>query len=204
MEEGFSKKYEKRGCQVNIKDEKDILRLIEEDEWMMKLLKVAKLLNLPDWWICAGFVRSKIWDVIHGYEERALLADIDVIYFDPTNIDESKEKELEEQLEYLMPTIPWSIKNQARMHVINNLPPYTSAVEGIANFPETVTALGVKLDDQDKVMLTAPHGIKDVIQLQVRPTPRFLTTKELRAVYEERVRKKNWKTTWTMLEIFHS
>ena len=182
---------------------KILLRLIEEDEWMMELLKARKILNLPDWWICAGFVRSKIWDVLHGYEERTLLADIDVIYFDPTNIDENKEKELEEQLKYLMPTIPWSVKNQARMHVINNLPPYSSAVEGIANFPETVTALGVKLDDEDKVILTAPHGIEDVIHLQVRPTPRFLTTKELRAVYEERVWKKDWITTWTMLEIFH-
>ncbi|SES35567.1 nucleotidyltransferase family protein [Psychrobacillus sp. OK032] len=188
---------------MNIKNENDIIRLIEEDEWMMKLLKAAKVLNLPDWWICAGFVRSKVWDVLHVYEERTLLSDIDVIYFNPTNINEDEEKKLEGRLKNRLPNIPWSVKNQARMHKINNLPPYSSAVEGIANFPETVTALGVKLNDEDKVLLIAPHGITDVLQLQVRPTPRFLTTKELRTVYEERVRKKNWKTTWTMLEIFH-
>lgn len=203
MEEDISKKHKKRGHQVNIKNENDIIRLIEEDEWMMKLLKAAKVLNLPDWWICAGFVRSKVWDVLHVYEERTLLSDIDVIYFNPTNINEDEEKKLEGRLKNRLPNIPWSVKNQARMHKINNLPPYSSAVEGIANFPETVTALGVKLNDEDKVLLIAPHGITDVLQLQVRPTPRFLTTKELRTVYEERVRKKNWKTTWTMLEIFH-
>ncbi|MFJ8065244.1 nucleotidyltransferase family protein [Psychrobacillus sp. NPDC096426] len=189
---------------MNIKSEKDIIRVIKEDEWMMELLKAAKLLNLPDWWICAGFVRSIIWDVLHGYKERTLLKDIDVIYFDPTNMEEDLEKELEEQLKNMVPNIPWSVKNQARMHVINNLPPYTSSVDGIANFPETVTALGVKLDSQDNVILAAPHGIKDVIHLEVRPTPIFLTTERLRVVYEERVRKKDWISTWTKLKVFHS
>ena len=40
---------------------------------MMDLLKGAKSLNLPDWWICAGFVRSKIWDVLHGFDERTTI-----------------------------------------------------------------------------------------------------------------------------------
>lgn len=65
-----------------IKSEEDILWLIREDKWMMELLKCAKSLNLPDWWICAGFVRSKIWDVLHGFNERTTLPDIDVIYYD--------------------------------------------------------------------------------------------------------------------------
>lgn len=189
---------------MKLRNEHDITKMIEDDEWMMELLKAAQKINLPDWWICAGFIRSKIWDLLHGHEKRTLLADVDVIYFDPINIDENQEKELEAQLKYLQPTIPWSVKNQARMHIINNLPPYSSAVKGIANFPETVTALGVKLDDNDKVILTAPHGIEDVLRLQVRPTPRFLTTKELSEVYEERVRKKDWVATWKLLEIFHS
>ncbi|MDI2588483.1 nucleotidyltransferase family protein [Psychrobacillus sp. NEAU-3TGS] len=189
---------------MNIPNEEELIRIIEEDEWMISLLRAARVLNLPDWWICAGFVRSKIWDVLHGFEERTPLTDIDVIYFDPTNIKEDEEKKLEEHLRDLVPSIPWSVKNQARMHVINGFPPYTSATEGIANFPETATALGVKLDDQDKVILTAPHGITDVVHQQVKPTPHFLTTEELNAVYKGRVQKKDWKKTWSKLEIFHS
>ena len=187
-----------------MKTEADIKRMIEDDIWVMNILHLTKLLGLPDRWICAGFVRSKIWDTLHGYHERTPLPDIDVIYFDSTNLNEDMEKKLEERLKSLVPNIPWSVKNQARMHMINNLPPYSSAVEGLANFPETATALGVKLDGQGKVILAAPHGIKDVIHLQVRPTPLYMTTKKLREVYEERVRKKDWGATWKMLEIFHS
>lgn len=43
-------------------NEEKIFELITEDQWMMNILKAAKSLNLPDWWICAGFVCSKIWE----------------------------------------------------------------------------------------------------------------------------------------------
>lgn len=72
----------------------DIVRIIQEDEWMMDILRSAQSLNLPDWWVCAGFVRSKIWDVLHEFDERTPLSDIDVIYFDPSNIDEETEKNM--------------------------------------------------------------------------------------------------------------
>ncbi|QUG41335.1 nucleotidyltransferase family protein [Psychrobacillus sp. INOP01] len=179
----------------------DIKSLIQEDKWMMDILKVAHQLELPDWWICAGFVRSKIWDTLHGYIERTPLADIDVIYFDSNNKEESEEKKWEDQLQCLLPNIPWSVKNQARMHKINSLPPYISSVDGIANFPETVTAIGVKLDEQNEVVLVAPHGIADILQMSVNPVPRFATNKDLLEVYEQRIQNKNWLTIWPNVRI---
>ncbi|QKY69328.1 nucleotidyltransferase family protein [Lentibacillus sp. CBA3610] len=74
---------------MDLKSEKDILKVINEDDWMMDILTTVKSLNLPDWWVCAGFVRSKIWDILHGYSERTPMPDIDVIYFDDTNISET-------------------------------------------------------------------------------------------------------------------
>ncbi|MEH7483296.1 nucleotidyltransferase family protein [Neobacillus drentensis] len=170
---------------------------------MMNILKAAKSLNLPDWWICAGFVRSKIWDTLHNFNVRTPIPDIDVIYFDPTNIDELMEKKLEERLKTLMPNIPWSVKNEARMHVKSNMPPYFSSIDAISKFPETATALGVKLDEKDNVILTAPCGIGDVINLRVKPTPYFTKTKERVEIYEDRISKKNWKTIWKNLKVYH-
>src|SRR5690625_2084109 len=100
----------------SMKTEADIKRVIGEDVWMMNILHTAKSLHLPDWWVCAGFVRSKIWDTLHEYQERTPLPDIDVIYYDTTDISETREKKLEAQLKASDPTIPWSVKNQARMH----------------------------------------------------------------------------------------
>ncbi|MEJ9279103.1 nucleotidyltransferase family protein [Bacillus thuringiensis] len=172
---------------MKIKTEKDIIRLIENDEWMMNVLQMAKSLELPDWWVCAGFVRSKIWDTLHDYEAKTAMPDVDVIYYDSLHQDEIYEQSLETKLMNIDATIPWSVKNQARMHVVNNMPPYSSSVNAISKFPETATALGVTLDELNNVILTAPCGIEDVLSLQVRPTAHFLKSKERLHMYKNRV-----------------
>lgn len=184
---------------MNITREADILRLVKEDAWMMDILKAAGTLQLPDWWVCAGFVRSKIWDVQHGYTERTPLADIDVIYYDPRDLREEVEKSWETQLKNRYPGIPWSVKNQARMHTVNNLPPYHSSTDGMSKFPETATALGLSLDGNGEVILAAPHGISDVIQLVLRPSPYFAAHPHLLPIYEKRIAGKNWQSIWSGL-----
>lgn len=184
-----------------LKNERDILRLISEDEWMMDILVTAKSLNLPDWWVCAGFVRSKIWDTLHGYSIRTTLPDIDVIYYDDENTDEADEKRFERELIRINPNEPWSVKNEARMHLANNIPPYSSSFDAMSKFPETATALGVKLDLHNQLVLAAPYGVEDVLNMVVKPTSHFTVTKELVAIFEKRVAKKKWESTWDRVKI---
>lgn len=94
------------------------------------------------------------------------------------------------------------MKNEARMHVKSNMPPYSSSVDAISKFPETATALGVKLDAKGNVLLTAPYGIEDVVNLDVKPTPFFKQNKERFKIYENRKIKKNWKSTWSKIKIY--
>ncbi|PYZ91761.1 hypothetical protein CR194_19255 [Salipaludibacillus keqinensis] len=186
-----------------IETKADIIEIIEKDEYMMEILQTAKSLNLPDWWICAGFVRAKIWDSLHNFSERTTTADVDVIYFNAEKMDEREEKKWEQLLSDLLTDVPWSVKNEARMHVVNNIPPYTSSVDAISKFPETVTALGMKIDEDGKVLLTAPCGIDDLLNMQVKPTPYFKKTKERANIYEQRLREKNWQATWRKVQVQH-
>ncbi|TRZ37936.1 nucleotidyltransferase family protein [Niallia circulans] len=180
--------------------EQEVMKWIKDDEWMMDILQIVQKLDLPDWWICAGFVRSKIWDKVHHFSVRTPLPDIDVIYYDANNIEEEEEKQLEQKLKQLHSLLPWSVKNQARMHTLNDFPPYTSAVDGIAHFTETATALGVKLDEDGSLVFAAPWGITDTVSLKVRPTPLY-EKPDKRNIYENRVIKKAWQNHWTRLEI---
>lgn len=186
-----------------LRNQEDVLELIQNDDRMMEIIKAASKLKLPDWWICAGFVRSKIWDAMHGFEKRTNTPDVDVIYFDEKNMEERIEKKLEAELRVILPNIPWSVKNEARMHVLNNIPPYISSEDAISKFPETATALGVKVDKNDKLILTAPCGIEDVLNLELKPTPYFKETKERATIYEERINKKNWKAVWYKIQVHH-
>lgn len=40
---------------MQIRNEADVARLVKGDPWMMEVLAAAEELNLPDWWIGAGF-----------------------------------------------------------------------------------------------------------------------------------------------------
>lgn len=187
---------------LNLTCEEDIIRLISADRWMMDIIHTAKSLELPDWWVCAGFVRTKIWDALHGYTERTPLPDVDVVYFDASMTDEAVEKDLEAKLRRIAPDVPWSVKNEARMHKINDFAPYSSSVDAISKFPETVTALGVTLDANNRLVLTAPCGIEDVLHMHVKPTPSFREHPELISVYNRRITQKNWKAKWPKVAVF--
>ena len=183
-----------------MENEADILKAIEQDHWMMETLEAARAIHKPDWWICAGFVRNKIWDVLHGYAKRSPLPDIDFIYFDEEQAEESAEKDLERQLRQLLPGRPWSVKNEARMHVVNRITPYISSSDAISKFPETVSALGVKLDEQGKLHLIAPWGIQDLLMMKIRPTTFFSESKERMNIYERRIEMKKWHVRWPLVE----
>lgn len=178
----------------------DVTHFLETDVELMRLLTIVASLGLPDWWICAGYVRAKIWDDAHGYEVPTPTEDVDVIYFDRSHIDEAIEKQYEAQLHDLLPNVPWSVKNQARMHLVNQLPPYQSAVDALAHFPETVTAIGVSLDASGRLKLAAPYGIDDIVKLQLRPTPAFANDSSHHHIYRARISKKNWQATWPRLQ----
>lgn len=181
--------------------EKEILTRIREDEWMMNVLRAADKLKLPDWWICAGFVRSKVWDVLHSYVGRTALGDIDVVYFDKEELDEEKEKEYERQLNRMSPNLPWSVKNQARMHALNSLTPYQSSIDAISKFPETATAIGVKLDEHGHLQMIAPHGLNDLLAVKLYPTPSFEKDERLMQIYKQRLVTKDWMKKWPKIEM---
>ncbi|GAK09780.1 nucleotidyltransferase family protein [Geomicrobium sp. JCM 19038] len=175
--------------------------LIERDEWMMDILQIVQQLELQDWWVCAGFVRSKIWDTVHAFTSRTSLADIDVIHFDKheEQIGEQMDRELEDRLRLLRPNLPWSVKNQVRMHNRNGVKPYLSSTDAMSKFPETATSLGVSLDNGGKLIISAPHGLSDAFQLHVKPTPTFLGNQMLMPIYKARLAKKKWHKTWPRL-----
>lgn len=178
-------------------DKEDILNLIREDEWMMKVLKAAQSLNLPDWMIGAGFVRNKVWDRLHGYEKKEVdTEDIDLIYYDSEGNDYEADKELSEELKNRT-DMNWEIINQAYAHKWNNFPPHESCKDALSHWVETATCIAVKLEDGE-LKLIAPHGIDDLVNLIVRPSPYFFDKLD---VFRNRVEKKNWLERWPDLEV---
>jgi hypothetical protein len=173
-----------------------IERLLEAHADLHALLLHVASLGLPDCWIGAGFIRNTVWDVLHGREiDVSRLNDVDVIFFDPSDIRRERESDLENRLHEISPGAIWSVKNQARMHLRNGDAPYRDTFEAVAHWAETATALAARsLDGRIDVM--APHGVKDLLNLIVRPVPAFEQKME---VYRERVLSKDWPARWPRL-----
>lgn len=183
-----------------LRTEKDVCMAIEADPQMMAVLHAVKQLQLPDSWVAAGFVRGKVWDLQHGYTTKTELPDVDVVYFDAECVAEAIEKVMEHKLREWLPDVPWSVKNQARMHLVNGFSPYHSTEDAIAHYPETATALAVRLDERNRVELLAPLGIDDAIQLKLRPTPSYWETGEQYKRFKQRLTRKNWRKKWPNVE----
>lgn len=173
--------------------------LIASDLARMRVLGLVRGLGLPDCWVAAGFVRGCVWDHVHGRAASPLPQDIDVIWFDPAACAAARDAGLESALRSRDGTLAWSVKNQARMHERNGDAPYRSATDAMRYWPETATAVGVRLGPQGDIEVAAPFGLDDLFGLIVRPTRRFTTEKH--SMYLERIRAKDWQRQWPNLQI---
>lgn len=185
--------------------QQEIIEIIKNDEWMMQVLETARTLNLPDWMIGAGFVRGKVWDHLHGYTVATPLSDIDVIYFDHNELKVTKEENelIEEEYQNKLKSfldLNWSVTNQARMHSENGDKEYLSSKDAMSYWPETATAVAVKLLSDNTLELIAPYGIDDLVNLKLRISPNFTRSK---SIFEERLTKKQWLKKWPLVKVIY-
>ena len=179
----------------------DILALVAADAWMMAALGAVAGLGLPDCWIGAGFLRGAVWDRLHGYGSRTPLDDIDVVYFDPADLDSAAEAVLERRLDEVLPGLPWEVRNQARMHLRNDDPPYRSCADALAHWLETPTAVALRLNQAGGPELLAPLGTEDLLGLVVQPTPHARAHKHRMAAYRDRLTRKDWPAKWPKMQL---
>jgi uncharacterized protein len=174
----------------------DIERLLEAHADLHALLLHVESLGFPDGWIGAGFIRNTVWDVLHGREiDPSRLNDVDVLFFEPGDTRREQETDLECRLRDIAPGAVWSVKNQARMHLRNGDAPYRNTFDAVAHWSETATAIAAR-SLRGKVEVMVPHGVQDLLNLIVRPTPAFVRKMD---VYRERMLTKSWPARWPKL-----
>jgi hypothetical protein len=171
--------------------------IIAQDPVGMEQLRAARTLALPDWCIAAGFVRNRVWDHLHGIAPPRPPADIDVLYFDTSDLSKVPEAYYEARLAALMPGLPWQVRNQARMHLWKGLPQHKSTADSMIYWLETVTAVGVRMEADDSLSVIAPLGVDDLVNLRCRPTA-FGRTR--RSEYETRIASKRWPELWPKVQ----
>jgi uncharacterized protein len=172
--------------------------IVRSTDWLMRALIAARDVDAPDWLIGAGAIRAAVWDRLHGYTTRTGLADIDLVFFDPADLSEEREREIHNLLEAALPSERWDAKNQAAVHrwypkkFGYPVEPFTSAAAAVATWPETAACVGIHLGHDDRLVIEAPFGLDDLLGLIHRRNPARVSVEE----YERRLADKRITERW--------
>jgi len=184
-------------------DRERLVALARATPWFMQALAHVRALRLPAWCVGAGAVRNLVWDALHGHATPSALPDVDVAWFDADDLSPERDAALQRQLQAAAPGTPWEVTNQAGVHLWferhcgHAVAPLRSLEEGIASWPEVATAVGVWLDDADRLHVIAPHGLDDLFAMIVRRNP----TRASVETYRERVAGKRWTQRWPRVRV---
>jgi uncharacterized protein len=154
-------------------------RIVRADAHLMRILRVARESNLPDWRLVAGCIYQTVWNVLTSRPQGTGINDYDLIYFDGSDYSVEAEQVLERRVRDALPGLPapLEVRNQARVHLwfedYFGIPyqPLTSSNEAITRYASATHCVGLRLMPDDSLDLFAPFGLNDIFSLVVRPNP---------------------------------
>jgi hypothetical protein len=160
-------------------DAERLRELVLGSAWLVDVLAAVRASGLPDAWVGAGVLRDLVWGELFGGGFRpGEVRDIDVVFYDPTDLSRDRDSRATERLNECRPGLPWEACNQAAVHTWyaeefggSAVPPLRSIAEAVATWPETATAVAIRLDGADDVQVCAPLGLADLVRGVWRRNP---------------------------------
>jgi len=151
--------------------------IIGSDPDLMRLLTAIRTLRLPQWRLVAGCLYQTVWNVLTGRPPRTGIKDYDLIYFDDRDLSWAAEDAVILRVAAATRGCvgPVEARNQARVHLWFERrfgPPYprlSSADAALAYYASMVHAVGVRLEDDERLGVVAPFGLDDLFAMVIRP-----------------------------------
>jgi hypothetical protein len=182
-----------------------LIAIARGSSWFMAMLRAVSELKLASWCIGAGAVRNLVWDELHDFPAPSPLADVDVAYFDATELSREQDAQLQLRLEAMLPGVPWEVTNQAGVHQWfegyfgHAVAPLSSLEEAVTSWPEYATSVGLTLQADGSLQVIAPHGLEDLFSILVRRNPARVSVE----TYRQRVLQKRYVERWEKVTVVH-
>ena len=152
--------------------------LIRSNEWLTHVLTTVRAARLSDAWVGAGALRDLVWGECFGSGfVPGDVRDVDVAFFDPLDPSRDSDRRATALLHKLDPQVPWEATKQAAVHTWYpaefggpEVPPLSSIAEAIGTWPETATAVAVRLA-AERIEVCAPFGLDDLLNGVWRHNP---------------------------------
>jgi hypothetical protein len=143
-----------------------------------RILAQLPALGLPDAWLVAGCLFQTAWNLRSGHPPEARIKDYDLFYFDPSDLSEAAEAEVNARIQacFAGQGITVEAKNQARVHTWYEdffgfpYPALHSARDGMDRFLVRCTCVGLQAGVSG-LELYAPNGLDDLYRGRLSPNP---------------------------------
>jgi uncharacterized protein len=154
--------------------------MIRASSWLMRVLATVREVDLPDAWVGAGTIRDLVWGQLYGHGfEPGDVRDVDVAFFNPNDLRSAVDEQATRRLRQAWPQVPWEASNQAAVHTWyarefggGPVGPLATIADAVATWPETATAVAVRLDGSQGIEVCAPLGLADLLDGVWRRNPR--------------------------------
>ena len=181
------------------------ISILKQNEDLMTVLNYIYELKLPNFYIAAGSIFQTIWNYYDSKPLNYGIKDIDIIYYDSSNISKDNEQELENNIinhfKELNMNYEFDVHNEARMYLWKkknenkNIDQYKNSEDAIDQWIATVHAVGITKENNE-IKLYAPYGLSDIFSKTIRPIKHKANSKEL---YEKKA--KSWNNRFEGLSI---
>jgi len=165
---------------VSGKLEAQLEAIVQASPRLMRVLGIARDLDLPDWRIVSGAIYQTVWNALTGRDPDYGVKDYDLFYYDAADISYEAEDVVIRRAAKAYPAdlAPLvEVRNQARVHLWfeqhfgEPYAPLTCSDEALARFVGPAFAVGVRLEPDGRLDIAAPFGLDDIFALRIRPNP---------------------------------
>lgn len=151
--------------------------IVRANAALMNVLDILRLQALPQALVGGGAVYQTVWNALTGRPAWYGVKDIDVIYFDDTDLSYEGEDTVIRRVGALMcdAPVPVEIRNQARVHLWFgekfgfDVAPLKSSAEALTRYASRTHAVAVALEDDRHLRIEAPFGLDDLFAFRVTP-----------------------------------
>ena len=146
---------------------------------VMQVLTGIRSLDLPDWRLFSGAVYQTVWNALTGRDPDYGVKDYDIGYFEPDTSWAAEDAVIKRAAALFDPALAArvEVRNQARVHLWfedkfhEPYPPLVQTDEALARFVCPAFAVGVRLEDDDSLTVSAPFGLLDTFTMRLRRNP---------------------------------
>jgi hypothetical protein len=157
----------------------ELERIIPSSPLLMEVLAALRDDGLPDHLLVAGAIYNLVWNRLTGRPDLTGINDIDVFYFDGSDLSYDAEDIVIQRLarRFAHLPLPVQIRNQARVHLWfeqkfgSPFSPLTSSAEMLGRYASKTHAVAARLEPDNTLSLFAPFGLDDIFAMRLTPNP---------------------------------